>query len=131
MRTGLVESGLCRLGKVARLMSRRGSRYVFFQKLISSTWRRCVPQPWSSHTRCSKCQICKSPLLGNMVASNDLDFLCLMETHIRPFDLDSFLRSITPDFIFPHRLCPSGIGGGVFFIRSSYRPHKIESPFYQ
>ena len=67
-----------------------------------------------------------------MVASNDLDFLCLGETHIRPFDSDSFLWSITPDFIFPHKPRPSGIGGGgVFFIRSSYRPHDIESPFYQ
>ena len=27
-----------------------------------------------------------------MVASNDLDFLCLTETHIRRFDSDSFLR---------------------------------------
>ena len=46
---------------------------------------------------------------------------------------DSFLWSITlPDFIFPHRPRPSGIGGAVgFFIRSSYRPHKIESPFCQ
>ena len=75
----------------------------------------------------------KGPLLANKVASNDLDFLCLTETHIHPFDSDSFLRSITPpDFIFPHRPTPSGIGGGVgFFIRSSFRPHKIESPFYQ
>ena len=39
-----------------------------------------------------------------------------METHIRLFDSDSFLRSIIPpDFIFPHRPHPSGIGGGVVF----------------
>ena len=37
----------------------------------------------------------KGPLLADMVASNDLDFLCLTETHIRPFDSDSFLRPIT------------------------------------
>ena len=75
----------------------------------------------------------KGPLLANMVASYDLDLLCLTETHIRPFDSDSFLRSITPpDFNFPHKPRPSGIGGGVgFFIRSSYRPHIIETPCYQ
>ena len=56
----------------------------------------------------------KGPLLANMVASNDLDFLCL--THIRPFDSDSFLWFITPpDFIFPHRPHPSSISGGVDF----------------
>ena len=75
----------------------------------------------------------KGPLLADMVASYDLDLLCLTETHIHPFDSDSFLRSITPpDFNFPHKPCPSGIGGGVgFFIRSSYRPHIIETPCYQ
>ena len=74
----------------------------------------------------------KGPLLANMVASKDLDFLCLTEAHI-PFDSDSFLRSITPpDFIFPHKPLPSDICGGVdFFIRSSYRPHIIESASYQ
>ena len=68
---------------------------------------------------------------ADMVASNDLDFLCLTETHIRPFHSDSFLRAITPpDFSFPHKPHLSGIGGGVsFFIRSSYRPHNIESSF--
>ena len=51
-----------------------------------------------------------------------------METHIRPFDSDNFLQSITPpDFIFPHKPHASVIGGGIgFFIRSSYRPHIIE-----
>ena len=75
----------------------------------------------------------KDPLLANMVASNNLDFLCLTETYMCPFDSDSFLWSITPpDFIFSHRPHPSGIGGGVgFFIRSSYRPNKIESLLYQ
>ena len=57
----------------------------------------------------------KGPLLVDIVASNDLDYLCLMETHIHPFDSDSFLRSIIPDFIFPHRPHPSGICGGVVF----------------
>ena len=53
----------------------------------------------------------KGPFLADMVASNDLDFLCLTETHIRPFHSDRFLRSITPpDFIFSHRLHPSGVG---------------------
>ena len=75
----------------------------------------------------------KGPLLADMVASYDLDFLCLAETHIRPFDSVSFLWSITPpDFNFPQKPRPSGIGGGVgFFIKSSYRPHIIESPLYQ
>ena len=50
-------------------------------------------------------------------ALNDLDFICLTETHIRPFDLDSFIWSIIPpDFIFPHRPRSSGIGGGVGFL---------------
>ena len=75
----------------------------------------------------------KGPLLADIVASNDLDILCLTETHVRPYDSDSFLRSITPaDYIFPQRTRPSGIGGGVgFFIRSSYSEHEMESPFYQ
>ena len=74
----------------------------------------------------------KGPLLADIVASNDLGFPCLMETHICPFDSNSFLRSITPPgFIFPHKPHHSGIGGGVgFFIRSSYKPHIIKSPFY-
>ena len=67
----------------------------------------------------------KGPLLADMVASNDLDFLCLMKTHIRPFDSDSFLQSVTPlDFIFPHRPHPSGIGGGVVFLDPPTDPIK-------
>ena len=69
-----------------------------------------------------------------MVASNDLDFLCLITgTQIRPHDSYSFLWSITPpDAIFPHWPHPSSIGGGVgFLISSSYRLYQIESPFYQ
>ena len=31
----------------------------------------------------------KGPLLADIVASNDLDILCLTETHVRPFDLNS------------------------------------------
>ena len=30
----------------------------------------------------------KGPLLADMVVSNDLDFLCLTDTHIHPFDSD-------------------------------------------
>ena len=43
----------------------------------------------------------KGPLLADIVASNDLDIFCLTETHVHPFDSDSFLQSITPsDFTF-------------------------------
>ena len=75
----------------------------------------------------------KGPIIANIVASNDLDILCLTEAHVCPYDSDSFLQSITPaDYIFPHRPCSSGIGSGVgFFIRSSYSLHTMESPFYQ
>ena len=31
------------------------------------------------------------PLLADIVASNGLDILCLTETHVRPYDSDSFL----------------------------------------
>ena len=49
----------------------------------------------------------KGPLLVDMVASNDLDFLYLKETHIGAFDLDTPLQSITPsDFIFYTSLVP-------------------------
>ena len=69
----------------------------------------------------------KGTLPADMVASNDLEFLGLTETNIRSFDSDSFLWSITPpDFIFPHRPHPSGIGVGVgVFIISSYNPIKL------
>ena len=65
----------------------------------------------------------KGPLLANIVTSNDLDFLCLTETHIRPFDTDRILHSLT------------GLvrywWWGLVFIRSCYRRDKIESPFHQ
>ena len=58
----------------------------------------------------------KGPPLAFMVASNELDFVCLTEIHIRPFDSGSSLLSITPpDLISPHKPHPSGIGGGVGF----------------
>ena len=53
----------------------------------------------------------KGPLLANTVTSNDRDFLCLTETHVRPSDSD-FLWTITPsDYIFPQR----PLGGGIVF----------------
>ena len=49
----------------------------------------------------------KGQLLADMVALNDLDFFCLTEIHIHPFDLDSFIWCITPpDFIFLTGLVP-------------------------
>ena len=73
------------------------------------------------------------PLLADIVASHDLDFLCLTETHVHLSDTGSFLQSITPpDFMFLQRPHPSGIGGGVnIFIRSFYRSYKTESSFYR
>ena len=66
----------------------------------------------------------KGPLLAYMVASNDLDCLCLMESHIHLFGSDSFIWCITPpDFIFPHRPHPSGVGVVASF--------SLDPPFYQ
>ena len=68
------------------------------------------------------------PLLAHIV-TNDLDFLCLIETHVCPSDSDSFLQSLThSDIILPQRPRPSGIRGSVSFLLD---PLRIESPFYQ
>ena len=67
----------------------------------------------------------KGLLLAYMVASNDLDFLCLTETNIPPFDSDPALISVFLTVLVPQVLVVV-LG---FFIRSSYRPDKIESPF--
>ena len=74
----------------------------------------------------------KGPLLADTTASHTFDFLCLTETHIRTTDSDSLLRSLTPDwFSLIHRPRSSGIGGGVsFFIRGSYKYHKVDTPNY-
>ena len=63
----------------------------------------------------------KGPLLADMIASYDLDFLCLTETHICSFDSDSFLQSITPSYcIFPHKPRSSSVGDCVdVLIKSS------------
>ena len=72
----------------------------------------------------------KGPLLADTIASHTFDFLCLTETHI--CTTDSFLRSLTPDgFSLIHRPRSTGIGGGVgFFIRESYKCHKVDTPNY-
>ena len=74
----------------------------------------------------------KGPLLADTIASHGFDFLCLTDTHIRTTDSDSFLRSLTPDgFSLIHRPCSTGIGGGVgFFIRESFKYHKVDTPNY-
>ena len=74
----------------------------------------------------------KGPLLADTIVSQNFDFLCLTETHIRTTDSDSFLRSLTPDeFSLIHRPRSSGIGGGVgFFIRNSYKYRKVDTSNY-
>ena len=70
----------------------------------------------------------KGPLLADTIASHTFDFLCLTETHIRTTDLDSLLRSLTPDgFFLIHRPRSSGIG---FFIPDSYKYRKVDIPNY-
>ena len=52
----------------------------------------------------------KDIFLTDTIASHTFDFLCLTETHIRTTDLDSFLRSLSPDvFSLIHRPCSSGL----------------------
>ena len=71
----------------------------------------------------------KGPLLANMVASNDLDFLSLTEIHIFPFDSDSFIQSITPpDFVFPHRPSLSGTCIVFFPLDSPTDPIEMDLP---
>ena len=71
-------------------------------------------------------------LFADIVASHDCDFLCLTETHVHPYDTDSFLHSITPpDFVFIHTPHPPGIDGSSFFTKCSHKPSKIDSPLYQ
>ena len=74
----------------------------------------------------------KGPLLADTIASHTFDFLCLTETHILTTDSDIFLCSLTPDgFSLIFRPRSSGIGGGVgFFIRDSYKYHKVDTPNY-
>ena len=67
---------------------------------------------------------------SDTIASHAFDFLCLTETHIRTTDSDSFLRSPTPDgFSLIHRPHSTGTGVG-FFIRESYKYHKVDTPNY-
>ena len=77
--------------------------------LMLLTGQRCVPQPWSSYTGCSVARSVrnKAPLLGDILTSNDLDFLCLTETYACLFDSDSFLQSITTSdgIFFSKALC--------------------------
>ena len=93
-------SYICSCRKFSTMVNRRGLLFL-------------NPGPLTLGVLNARSIINKGPLLADIVASNDLDFLCLTETHIHPFDLDSFLQSKTPDFIFPHRPRPSGFGGGV------------------
>ena len=79
----------------------------------------------------ARSMINKGSFLANSVTSDDFDFFCLAETHVRSSDTNSFLQSITPDFVLLQRPRISGIGGGVcVFIRCSYTPQKIEAPVY-
>ena len=122
-------SYLCSCRKFSSMVNRRGLMLL----LLLGGDVSLNPGPFTLGVLNARSVRNKGPLLADMVASHDLDFLCLTETHIRSFDSDSFLRSITPpDFNFPQKPRPSGIGGGVCcFIKSSYRPHTIESPLYQ
>ena len=55
------------------------------------------------------------PVPVDIVASHDLDSLCLTETYVCLFHRASILWSITPsDFISLQRPHPSGAGGGFF-----------------
>ena len=70
----------------------------------------------------------KGLLLGDIVTSYDLDFLCLTETHAHLSDTFSF----SPDFIFLQRSHSSDNGNDVdFYLRFSYRLHKRASPFHR
>ena len=104
---------LIRVGKFSTLVNRRGLLLI----LLLGGDVSLNPGPLTLGVLNARVVRNKGPLLADMVASNVVDLLCLTETHIRPFDTDSFLQSITPpDFTFPHRPHLSGIGGGVGFL---------------
>ena len=74
----------------------------------------------------------KGPSISDMMSTDSFSILAMTETHIRPSDNDSFLRSITPaGFTLCHRPRPHGFGGGVgFFVIENIKFKILDSPTY-
>ena len=74
----------------------------------------------------------KGPSILDIMTTDSISILAMTETHIRPSDNDSFLRSITPvGFTLCHRPRPHGLGGGVgFFVIENIKFKILDSPTY-
>ena len=74
----------------------------------------------------------KGPSISDMMSTDSFRILAMTETHIRPSDNDSFLRSITlAGFTLCHRPRPHGFGGGVgFFVIENIKFKILDSPTY-
>ena len=75
----------------------------------------------------------KDPLLQDLIKCGDLDILGLVETHIRPNDIDGLLSSLTPaDYNFIQKPRCTGRGGGVDFLcRKTLSPSIVSSPVFR
>ena len=74
----------------------------------------------------------KGPLLHDLIQCSDLDFLGLVETHIRPTDTDGLLNSLTTlncNLIQKPR-CTGLCGGVGFLCRKSLSPSIVSSPVF-